>query len=67
MEGLASCAERGLGSLREEATPEPHAALRATKQGDQPMSISSDAPIFTVGLDVHKDSVTAAVFQDRDR
>jgi transposase len=31
------------------------------------MSISSDAPIFTVGLDVHKDSVTAAVFQDRDR
>lgn len=30
------------------------------------MSISSQAPIFTVGLDVHKDSVTAAVFQDRD-
>ena len=30
------------------------------------MSISSQAPIFTVGLDVHKDSVTAAVFRDRD-
>ena len=30
------------------------------------MTISSVAPIFTVGLDVHKDSVTAAVFRDRD-
>lgn len=30
------------------------------------MSIPSAAPIFTVGLDVHKDSVTAAVFRDRD-
>jgi transposase len=30
------------------------------------MSIASQSPIFTVGLDVHKDSVTAAVFQDRD-
>ena len=30
------------------------------------MSISCQSPIFTVGLDVHKDSVTAAVFRDRD-
>ena len=30
------------------------------------MSSTSSTPIFWVGLDVHKDSVTAAVFQDRD-
>jgi hypothetical protein len=34
--------------------------------GDQPMSSSHRAPIFWVGLDVHKDSVTAAVFRNRD-
>jgi hypothetical protein len=30
------------------------------------MSSTLSTPIFWVGLDVHKDSVTAAVFQDRD-
>lgn len=30
------------------------------------MSTPSAAPIFCVGLDVHKDSVTAAVFRDRE-
>jgi len=30
------------------------------------MSSTSSTPIFWVGLDVHNDSVTAAVFQDRD-
>ena len=30
------------------------------------MSSTPSTPIFWVGLDVHKDSVTAAVFQDRD-
>jgi hypothetical protein len=30
------------------------------------MSSTSSTPIFWVGLDVHKDSLTAAVFQDRD-
>jgi hypothetical protein len=30
------------------------------------MSSSHRAPIFWVGLDVHKDSVTAAVFRNRD-
>ena len=30
------------------------------------MSSSHCAPIFWVGLDVHKDSITAAVFRDRD-
>jgi len=30
------------------------------------MSSSHRAPIFWVGLDVHKDSITAAVFRDRD-
>lgn len=30
------------------------------------MSSTASTPIFWVGLDVHKDSITAAVFQDRD-
>jgi len=30
------------------------------------MSSTSATPIFWVGLDVHKDSVTAAVFRNRD-
>jgi len=37
-----------------------------TATGDQPIPSTSATPTFWVGLDVHKDSVTAAVFRNRD-
>lgn len=45
------------------ATPEPHAERIRKRQETNPLSSCVN---FWVGLDVHKDSVTAAVFPNRD-
>ena len=51
---------RGLAPRCEPELPEPHATVRLSPHGDQPMSSQSTTPrsIIYLGMDVHKDSIT---------
>lgn len=63
MEGLASTANRGLASCV--GGNNARATCGVTPQAEETSPMPSSVK-FWVGLDVHKDSITAAVFRNRD-